>query len=191
MIGEDAGQNELRERMTRGGYINNIGEFSLREAGWTADFDIWFRWTGDGVRPGDNFHVVNGQIDQREKKEAYVREKEHYERYRVKARLTKFFDASRFPFSDEALTIQVEDGAHEAEKLRYVADERGSGINRQEVPQSLKITKSLATVRLHSYGSGRGDPRLSAACQPQARSCWFGIRRFLKYFLPLTQNFQS
>jgi hypothetical protein len=148
-----------------GMYINSIGEFSLKEAGWTADFDIWFRWTGESVRPGVKFQVVNGQIDQRERKDVYVRGQDHYERHRVKARLTKFFDPSRFPFSDEGLTIQVEDGTHEAEKLRYVADERGSGINRQGVPERLKITKSVATVKLRSYGSGRGDPRLSAGAE--------------------------
>jgi len=144
-----------------GMYINSIGEFSLRESAWTADFDIWFRWTGGEVRPGNNFEVANGEIDQREKKEAYVTGQEHYERYRVKARLTKFFDASRFPFSDQGLTIQMEDSTHEAERLRYVADEQGSGINRLGVLQSLKITKSLITVKLHSYGSRRGDPRFS------------------------------
>lgn len=142
-------------------YINSIGEFSLKEAGWTADFDIWFRWTGDKVRPGDSFQVVNGQIEQREKKEAYVRGGERYERYRVKARLTKYFDPSRFPFSDEALAIQIEEGTHEAEALRYIVDERGSVINPQGVPPIIKITKSLMAVKLHSYGSGRGDPRLS------------------------------
>jgi hypothetical protein len=142
-------------------YINSIGEVSLKESGWTADFDIWFRWTGDEVRPGNTFEVVNGQIDQRDKKEAYVTGREHYERYRVKARLTKFFDSSRFPFSDQGLTIQVEDSSHEAERLRYVADEQESGISRSGVHQSLKIAKSLMTVKLHSYGSRRGDPRFS------------------------------
>lgn len=33
-------------------YINRIGEFSLKESGWTADFDLWFRWKGDRVTPG-------------------------------------------------------------------------------------------------------------------------------------------
>ena len=141
-------------------YINRIGEFSIKEAGWTADFDIWFRWTGDGVRPGENFQVVNGQIARREKKAAYARGGEQYERYRVKARIMKYFDPSRFPFSDEALTIQVEDDSRGVEALRYIADERGSGINRLGVPQNLKIVKSLATVKLYKYRSGRGDPRL-------------------------------
>jgi len=146
-------------------YINRIGEFSIKEAGWTADFDIWFRWTGDRVRPGENFNVVNGQIDLREKKAAYARDGEQYERYRVKARITKYFDPSRFPFSDEALTIQVEDDIRGVETLRYIADERGSGINRLGVPQNLKIAKSLVTVKLHNYRSGRGDPRLSVGAE--------------------------
>ena len=141
-------------------YINRIGEFSIKEGGWSADFDIWFRWTGNGVKPGENFNVVNGQVDLREKKERYIRGGEQYERYHVKARLTKYFDLSRLPFSDEALTIQVEDDVHGAETLRYVADESGSGINRLGIPQNLKIVKSLVTVKRHNYESGRGDPRL-------------------------------
>ena len=150
-------------------YINHIGEFSLKEAGWTANFDIWFRWSGDGVKPGENFQVINGEMDLREKQERHAWGEERYERYRVKARLTKFFDPSRFPFSDEGLTIQVEDSADGADRLRYVADEQDSGINHLGIPQVLKITKSLATVKLYDYGSGRGDPRLSGGA-PDVRS---------------------
>lgn len=145
-----------------GMYINSMGEFSVKDSSWAADFDIWFRWRGDGIKPGDNFQIVNGNIDQRDKKDAYVAGGLHYERYHVKARLIKFFDASRFPFSDQGLTIQVEDGAHNAERLRYIADEQESGINRSGVSQALKITTSLAMVKVHNYGSRRGDPRLSS-----------------------------
>jgi hypothetical protein len=145
-----------------GVYINRIGEFSLRESGWTADFDIWFLWTGDLVSPGENFQVVNGQVDSREKMAEYSNGKERYERYRVKARFTKYFDSSRFPFSDEVLTLQVEDAAHRAETIRYVADERGSGISNLGISRVLKIKKSSAVVKLNDYVSGRGDPRISA-----------------------------
>ena len=141
-------------------YINRIGEFDLREGGWTANFDIWFRWSDARIRPGETFQVVNGEIDQREKMETFARGGERYERYRVKARLTKFFDPSRFPFSDEGLNIQVEDGVRGEEKLRYVADERGSGISPQAIPPNLAVTKSLAMVKHYSHGPGRDDPRL-------------------------------
>jgi hypothetical protein len=153
-----------------GMHINSMGEFAVKESAWVADFDIWFRWSGDGIKPGENFRVVNGYVDQRNKEDSYVAGGQHYERYHVRARLTKFFDASRFPFSDQGLRIEVEDNAHGAERLRYVADEQESGINRSGVPQALKITKSLAMVKLHTYGSRRGDPRLSSsAAGPHSR----------------------
>ena len=153
-----------------GMYINSMGEFALKESAWAADFDVWFRWNGNGIKPGDTFRIVNGQIDQRDKKDAYVAGGQHYERYHVKARLTKFFDASRFPFSDQGLAIQVEDSAHDARRLRYVADEEESGINRSGVPPALKITKSIAMVKVHTYGSRRGDPRQPAnAAGPHSR----------------------
>jgi hypothetical protein len=143
-------------------YVNHIGEFSLKEGTWAADFDIWFRWTDGRVEPGENFQVVNGRIDHREKREAYTAGGGRYERYRVSARFSKLFDPSRFPFSDDVLIIQVEDGAHQAETLRYVVDQESGGINHQGIPQVLKVTKSLTAVKLHSYGSGRGDPRVPA-----------------------------
>ena len=141
-------------------YVNRIGEFGAREGGWTADFDIWFRWTDARIRPGETFQLVNGEVHQREKKETYARGRERYERYRVRARITKFFDPSRFPFSDEVLTIQVEDGARGEEKLRYVAEDRGSGISPLGIPRHLAFPKTLATVKYHSPESARDDPRI-------------------------------
>ena len=141
-------------------YINRIGEFDVREGGWTANFDIWFRWTDARIRPGETFQLVNGEVQQREKRETYARGGERYERYQVKARLAKYFDPSRFPFSDEGLTIQVEDGARGEEKVRYVAEDRGSGISPLGISPNLAITKSLATVRYYSHESARDDPRI-------------------------------
>ena len=143
-------------------YVNRIGEFDARDGGWTADFDIWFRWTGARIRPGETFQLVNGEVQQREKKESYARGGEQYERYRVKARITKFFDASRYPFGDEVLTIQVEDGGMGEEKVRYVAGGRGSGISPLGIPPHLAFPKTLATVKDHSYESAREDPRISS-----------------------------
>lgn len=145
--------------------INRIGTFSLRESAWTADFDIWFRWTGDEVRPGENFQVVNGEIDHLEREEVYQQGNVRYERYNVQASLAINLDSSRFPFSDHGLTIQVEDGADGAENLRYAPDKKDSGISSLGIPSSLKITKTLTAVKLYGYQSRRGDPQI-----PEGRS---------------------
>ncbi len=81
-----------------GGSINRIGDFALKEAAWTADFTLWFTWSSDKVNPGKSFRIVNGQILQREKGGSHRSGKEHYVEYHVVARMTKPFEASRFPF---------------------------------------------------------------------------------------------
>jgi hypothetical protein len=58
------------------------------------------------------------------------------------------------------LTIQVEDGARGEERLRYVAEERGSGISPQAIPQHLAVTKTMATVKYHSQDRAPDDPRI-------------------------------
>jgi len=103
-------------------YVNHMGEFAVKEAIWTADFDIWFRWAGTSVNPGETFRLVNGEIETREKHEAYASGDEHYARYRVKARIGKYFDPIRFPFADDRLTIEIEDSVHRVESFRYVAN---------------------------------------------------------------------
>lgn len=112
------------------------------------------------MNPGETFQLTNGNIDSREKRTEYVRDGEHYERYHVKAQMTKFFDPTRFPFADEPLTIEIEDAVHGIGSLQYVADTQDSGISPTAVVQKLlKVTQSSLIVRTHAYGSKRGDPR--------------------------------
>jgi len=140
--------------------INRISAFSLRESTWRADFDIWFRWSGDRVKPGENFDLVNGEVDHREKEESYAEGSERYERFNVRADLTINLDASRFPFSDQVLSIQVEDRADGADELRFIPDEKDSGVSRLGIPSSLKITRTTVASKLYGYKSRRGDPRM-------------------------------
>jgi hypothetical protein len=142
-------------------YVTHIGEFALKDDSWTAHFDIWFRWTGKEVTPGETFTLVNGEIQSREKREAYDVAGEHYERYHVKARVGKYFDPTRFPLADETLTLEIEDPIHRAEALHFVADTQDSRIGPGAILRELKITQSVLTVKAHDYGSSLGDPRHS------------------------------
>ncbi len=146
--------------VTVGIRINRISAFSLRESTWRADFDIWFHWSGDRVNPGENFQVVNGEVDHLEREEDYTSGTERYERFNVRANLAINLDASRFPFSDQVMGIQVEDRADGAENLRYIPDEMDSGISRLGIPPTLKITRTVAAVKLYGYQSRRGDPQM-------------------------------
>ncbi len=138
--------------------VNRIGEFALTQSAWTADFDIWFRWTGEALDPGESFDVVNGEILKRELQQSAVRGAERYERYRVAARMAKSFDPSRFPFGDEGLVIEIEDTEHGARELRYEADTGGVDISRLPRIQIVHIEKSLLLVKLHRYAAAHELP---------------------------------
>lgn len=143
--------------------LNRISDIELREANWTADFDIWFRWKGKSVNPGKNLQIVNGTILEKEKIAARVKNSIRYEQYQVRARISKIFDAARFPFSNEGLAIAVADRIEGAEKLRFVTDGRGIDISHLVIPQNLNITKALAAVGLQSYASGEAGSDRAAS----------------------------
>ena len=142
-------------------YVTHVGEFALKDDSWMADFDIWFRWTGKGVSPGDTFWLVNGEIQSRDKREAHVVAGEHYERYHVKARVSNYFEPNLFPLADEPLTLEIEDTIHGAEALRFVADTQDSRISPTAMLRELKIAQWVLTVKENDYGSRLGDPRRS------------------------------
>src|SRR5262249_13990525 len=114
----------------------------VRQGTWKADFDIWFRWFDPQVDPGERFQLVNGEIEHRDKLVQRMDGNEHYARYRVAAQLPKYFDPSRFPFGDEELSIDIEDGA---KQIRWFADE-GSGLSRRAFPRSIDVEQSSARV---------------------------------------------
>ncbi len=130
-----------------GVYVNGITDFVFRDGTWTEDFDIWFRWTDPRIKPGETFDVVNGTIDHREKIESSTSATEQYERYRVKAHLTKSYDPGRFPFGDESLPILVEDDAHPTNPIRYIVDEGASGVSEFAVPSRVRVTKSVTAIQ--------------------------------------------
>jgi hypothetical protein len=160
-----------------GVFVHHIetGPGGIKESTWNADFDVWFRWAGEGVEPGESFQVVNGAIEAKERMEAYVAGNERYERYRVRARLAKFFDVSRFPWSKGLLSIQLEDGKEDAVRLQYVADEKGSGLSPIGAPRGIEIKGAVARVLLHNYGSGLGDPQLAPGATKVQSRFVFGI----------------
>lgn len=142
-----------------GGSINRIGEISLRESSMTADFNLWFRWNSDTVKPGEGFRIVNGQILQQVVVENSRSGKEHYVEYHLVTRVTEDFDASRFPFGENGLFVLVEDNSKGPEPLRYVADKQGSGIAPESMPRGLNLVRFLAETRVGGiHRSGRVTP---------------------------------
>ncbi|HWT00959.1 MAG TPA: hypothetical protein VN256_11995 [Pyrinomonadaceae bacterium] len=147
-------------RVTAGIYLDRIVELSVKEVGWTVDFYVWFRWRGQEPDPGEKFQIVDGAIESKEKVTDSTNGDERYTLYRVQARITKFFDVSRFPRDDHVLTINIETPALERHQLLFVADNESSGVSSRVQIEGYSIYKQAILEKAHAYRSTHGDPRL-------------------------------
>lgn len=150
---EGAGPAEVRTGLC----VDRIAGLSIKDSRWTVDFYIWFKWTGDRVNPGENFQIVDGDIESKVKQDEWVNGQEHYVQYEVEAGISKLFNISRFPCDDHMLTIGVEDGTNGSQELRFVADARNSSVlSRVGVP-GYEIYRAGTAVSPHIYPTNFGQ----------------------------------
>lgn len=161
--------------VTTGVYIDRIVELSIKKSQWIVDFYIWFKWKGGTINPGKNFQVIDGSMLTKEKKGEYHRGQNHYTLYRVTAKITKFFNVSRFPSDDHLLTIKLEDNFYQRHQLKFVGDKASSGLSSRVKVPGYKIYRIDLVVKPHSYKTSRGDPRLSATYKATYSNLLFGI----------------
>lgn len=150
-------------QVTTGMYLDGIETMSLRDSFWTPTFYIWFRWTGDkALNPGGNFRLVDGSILRKDvQDEYYGADGTNYQRYRVSARITKFFNTTRVPRDGHQLNIYVEDNRFDASRLRFVADPATGVSSRVKASGYDVATQAQQVVKGHAYRTTYGDPRVT------------------------------
>jgi len=184
-------ENDIPVDVYVGLYVDRIIEISVKDTGWTTDFYIWFTWNDDKINPGENFQIMDGTIESKEKLKETNENGIHYALYRVTARITKFFDVSRFPCDDHLLTINIEDQSLQSYQLRYIPDTTGSAISSRVKMPGYKIYNQTITVKPHSYKTSRGDPALPTDFKATYSQFIFGIwaqRPDFGYFFKLFQG---
>ena len=146
-----------------GTYLEDVENLSIKDSFWIGTFYVWYTWKGDAkLDPGGKMVVVDGNINKKELLEDYHDTNGvNYQRYRVSAKMIKFFDTSRVPLEDHMLNIYIEDGSRDGTKLRFAADETSNFSSRLNIP-GFKITSASNVVKSHTYRSSYGDPRLPA-----------------------------
>lgn len=139
-------------------HLDRIAELSIRDTSWTADFQIWFRWTAKDFDPGEQFQVVDGRIESMEKEFERHAGEEHYERFRVVAKITKLFDISRFPCDDHQLTINVFFPRYPRATLRLEPDRDASDVSQRSRIPAYQIYQTAVTEKPLVFATPLGDP---------------------------------
>lgn len=146
--------------VTVGTYFEDIDSFSLKDSFWSANFYLWFKWKGDAkLDPAGKFIMVDGAVLKKEVMDEYHGDDGmNYQRLKVSAKVIKFFDPLRVPIESHMLNVYLEDGARDANQIRYVADSNSNFSSRLKIP-GYKINKVENVVKRHTYKSSYGDPR--------------------------------
>ncbi len=143
-------------------YLEGIDTFSIKDSSWSATFYLWFSWKGDkSVDPGKSFQLVDAKIERKDLIDSYYgTDGTNYQQYKIVAKFTKFFNATRAPLDDHMLNIYIEDSNRDVSKLRYIADGANNFSSRVNIP-GYRITGFSTVVKAHTYRTSYGDPRLS------------------------------
>ncbi|MBZ2165923.1 hypothetical protein [Methanobacterium spitsbergense] len=166
-------------KVLSGIYVDRIKDVSLSDSTWDVDFYLWFKWNSSDVNPGENFQVIDGDIQNKELVDNYTNGTIHYEIYYVTAKITKFFDITRFPVDNHILNIEIEDKKTERQNLIYVPENGTSDINPKVQVHGYSTGNILVIEKPHIYNSNFGDPRLE-----QGRTSYSQLRAGIDIFRP-------
>ncbi len=176
--------------VTVGIYLTDIYDVDIKKGTYTADFYIWFLWSGKG-NPR-NFEVVNGHVVFKHEESASRAAGMEYVSFRCRASIHGSFDLTDYPWDRQTLAILIEDEDLDASELVYIADADNS-----KVSADLNIGKrTLGTLRIaaadYVYPTTFGNPVRSAdkvsvysRVTVELPADHKGARIFIKTFLAL------
>ncbi|MDR3589016.1 MAG: hypothetical protein P4N41_05085 [Negativicutes bacterium] len=149
-----------------GTYIDDVDSLSIKDSNWTTNFYVWFNWNGDKtLDPGGKMVLVDGVINKKDLLEDYHDiNGVNYQRYKISAKIIKFYDTTRVPIENQMLNIYIEDGARDGTKLRFEADSSSNLSSRITIP-GYRIIRSSNVVKTHTYRSSYGDPKVEPNAQ--------------------------
>jgi hypothetical protein len=158
-----------------GVYVDRVLELSVKEVHWTVEFYLWFRWRGDTPKTCEDFQLVDGSIESKDQEADETVAGERYQRFRVVAKITKFFDVSRFPCDDHQLTIAVELPAHVRQEVLFVADRDNTAVSSRVRVPAYDLGPATVLEKPHSYKTTRGDPRLATGTKSTYSQLRMGV----------------
>jgi hypothetical protein len=140
-----------------GMFLNSIPYVNLKERKFQADFNLWFRWTGDNINALEGFSVVDGFVDSKEELVKKTVGEAHYGLYRIVATIHRNFDLSRYPLDDHDLKIQIEDLKRNSAEMVYRADSANTNMSDRVHVPGWDSRHFEAGTSLSRYQTNYGD----------------------------------
>ncbi len=128
-----------RETITVGLYLQNIPEIDIRSNSFTAEFYIWFRWSGE-IDPTLTYQVTNAvSVADMSRIPIYtdpqgnpvpelLPDGQKLQSFHVYGRFGHPFPLAKYPFDDHDIVLSIEDAKHPNTRLVHQIDVKGSAI---------------------------------------------------------------
>jgi hypothetical protein len=140
-----------------GVYVNQINSMSLKDEKVQVDFNVWFRWKADDLKPLETFDLTNGDVDAKEDIYQATSGGFHYAVCRCLATIQKQWDVRDFPLDNHELTIEIEDSDQEEFKLKYIPDNENCNLSADARVAGWDLTAGEAVVVSHQSNTNYGD----------------------------------
>lgn len=167
-------ESDASNKVTVGVYANRILGLSIKENSFDIDYYLWLRWKGDRLKPHKTIELVNGTQTCEELSDD-TKNGFHYITLRCVAKVTKFWDLTRFPLDSQRLELVFEDNYSGLDSLRYVADAANSAIGKSFTVSGWEVKESSAEATVGEYETNFGDPTLPDRSQSRFSRFVFGV----------------
>jgi hypothetical protein len=153
-------------------FITRIYGFDLPNSSCKIQFWPWFLTTDLNYKPLDTVDVVNANDIDVRYPSTTVRDRAPWAGGRTTvfwhgalytATLWQDWHVANFPFDQQTLVLQMEDGEHDASELVFEPDPSGSGVDPSVVVPGWKIISFTLTGGAHLYHTSFGDPAPTGA----------------------------
>ena len=111
-------------------YVLNVGNLDMATGNYTIDFFLGFNC--DQKCDPDSFDIMNGELTYKEDQTSDD-SNGTWKAYRARASLITNLDVRNYPFDEHQLVIEMEDKINNIDKVRYVVDEKASGVDSSAV----------------------------------------------------------
>lgn len=125
--------SEGPSRVTVGLYLHHVPDLDLHSSSYLADFYLWFLWSGE-LDPTETFEITNLvegwdlmrtplYVDDDGNAEPDVLpDGRRYQVFHVHGRFGHPFDVHAYPFDEQDIVIEIEDGEYLVDELIYEVD---------------------------------------------------------------------
>ncbi len=122
------------QKVQVGMFLSNVNDIDLKTCIYTADFYVWYRWTGD-IDPAATTELMN-VVEQwgTTEKALYSAPEvlpsgEKYQLVRIQGKFNNKFPLHAYPLDNQDVVIELENLSHSRDEIVYVADQAETSFN--------------------------------------------------------------